>query len=126
MAGIDADVEAVLQRIEKGGHAAAAGRVRDLCASLADEGEEPVNADSVDGLARLLDHPAVPLPELGASPDGLVQAQWSVGGGWSLAVEFLDGRSARYSMVHRLQRRARSDTVPLDDVPKLFRGVCVQ
>lgn len=96
----DANVEKVMQDMVKNGHRKIAAGIERLRDALVEEGEEPIKADSLRGLANLLDLLKPQEPELGVGPDGLVQAYWKRVDNGSLAIEFLDDKDVRFSVLY--------------------------
>ena len=92
------DAELIIEELRKSGLSAVADRLSWLRQLAADDPDErPMDADSLRRLAAfLVSERRLPHPQIGVSPDGLVQAEWRLPGtagdaegGGILALEFL-------------------------------------
>lgn len=118
MVKADAGVESVLRDMAVNGHGKTVANVEAHRKALAEEGDVPIKADSLRGLSNLLNLLKARKPEIGTSPDGLMQAYWKRADGGSLATEFLDDDTVRFSILYgdRLgngPKRSLSGTMPL-------------
>ena len=78
-----------------------ADRVIQLKALVDDDAEQPsIDTDSLRAVAKfLLSERHLPDPEIGISPDGLVQAEWYIGTSGIVALEFLPAQLIRFAAI---------------------------
>lgn len=98
---MDAEAEQILRRMRRNGHGSVAARIRRLLNAAAKAGGNPVSAESLRCLEKLLDRHEPPRPKLSMPPDGLVEARWEeCGDGRSLDMRFLDGDMVEFTVSH--------------------------
>ena len=92
------EVSAVLRQ---NGLEAAAERLNQLGSLMAEDDNEPrFEIESVKALASfLVTEKQLPEPQIGVTPDGLVQIEWRVATSGILAMEFLVSRLIRFAAI---------------------------